>query len=153
MGRNCLRSLIDHPAIELAGVYVYGAGKDGKDAGELARRPLTGVIATRDVEQVHALDADVVVHAARLAPPYGAHDADLERLLASGRAGGRLPSRRHESAHRSIALKWSKASIVCECQIRTTSSRRSASVQCPRASICRVRTGGWRLPHRQRGIG
>lgn len=85
MGKNCLRALIDHPAMELAGVYVYGADKAGKDAGEIARRPPTGVLATRDVEEILALDADVVVHAARLAPPYGSHDADILRLLASGK--------------------------------------------------------------------
>ena len=85
MGRNCLRAVIDHPAMELAGVYVYGEGKAGRDAGEIARRPATGVIATRDVDEILALDADVVIHAARLAPPYGAHDAELARLLASGK--------------------------------------------------------------------
>ena len=85
MGKNCLRALIDHPAMELVGVYVYGADKAGKDAGDLARRAPTGVMATRDVEEILALDADVVVHAARLAPPYGSHDADILRLLASGK--------------------------------------------------------------------
>ncbi len=85
MGKNCLRALIDHPAMELVGVYVYGRDKAGKDAGEIARRPLTGVVATREVGEILALDADVVIHAARLAPPYGAHDADLIRLLESGK--------------------------------------------------------------------
>lgn len=85
MGRNCLRAVLDHPAMQLVGVYVYGEAKAGRDAGELARRPATGVLATRDVEQILALDADVVIHAARLAPPYGAHDAELVRLLASGK--------------------------------------------------------------------
>lgn len=85
MGRACLRAIIDHPALELAGVYVYGRDKAGKDAGEIARRPATGVIATRDVEQILALDADVVVHAARIAPPHGAHDGDIIRLLESGK--------------------------------------------------------------------
>jgi len=83
MGRNVLRAVIDHPAMELVGVYVYGRDKVGKDAGEIARRPLTGVIATNDVEAILRLDADVVIHAARLAPPYGSHDADLLRLLAA----------------------------------------------------------------------
>ncbi len=83
MGKNCLRAVIDHPAMELVGVYVYGRDKVGKDAGEIARRPATGVIATDDEERILALDADVVIHAARLAPPYGSHDADLIRLLAS----------------------------------------------------------------------
>jgi hypothetical protein len=71
--------------MELVGVYVYGADKVGKDAGELARRERTGIIATRDVAAILALDADVVIHAARLAPPYGSHDADLVALLAAGK--------------------------------------------------------------------
>jgi hypothetical protein len=85
MGKNCLRAVIDHPAMELVGLLVYGADKAGRDAGEIARRPTTGVIATRDVEDILALEADVVIHAARLAPPYGSHDADIARLLAAGK--------------------------------------------------------------------
>ena len=85
MGKTCLRAIIDHPAMELVGVYVYGEGKAGLDAGEIARRPPTGVIATRDAEAILALDADVVIHCARLAPPYGSDHADLVRLLASGK--------------------------------------------------------------------
>lgn len=85
MGRNCLRALIDHPAMQLCGVHVYDPRKVGRDAGQLARREPTGVLATNDVEAILALDADVVVHAARIVPPYGAHDADLIRLLASGK--------------------------------------------------------------------
>ncbi len=85
MGKNCLRAVIDHPAMQLVGLYVYGAAKAGRDAGEIARRPITGVLATRDAEEILALDADVVIHAARLAPPYGSHDAEILRLLASGK--------------------------------------------------------------------
>jgi 2,4-diaminopentanoate dehydrogenase len=85
MGKNVLRAMIDHPAMELVGVYVYGADKAGKDAGEIARRPLTGVRATNDVREILALDADVVVHAGRIVPPYGSHDADIVALLESGK--------------------------------------------------------------------
>jgi len=85
MGKSCLRAVIDHPAMELVGLFVYGDDKVGRDAGDIARRAPTGVIATRDVDQILALDADVVIHAARLAPPYGSHDADILKLLASGK--------------------------------------------------------------------
>jgi len=85
MGKNCLRAVIDHPAMEVAGVYVYGQGKVGQDAGDIARRPETGIHATNDIEEILSLDADVVIHAARISPPYGSHDADLIRLLASGK--------------------------------------------------------------------
>jgi len=85
MGKSCLRAVIDHPAMELVGLYVYGDDKAGRDAGDIARRAPTGVIATRDVDQILALDADVVIHCARLAPPYGSHDDEILRLLASGK--------------------------------------------------------------------
>ena len=85
MGKNCLRAVIDHPAMELVGVYVYSRDKAGKDAGDIARRPATGVIATNDVDEILALDADVVIHAARIAPPYGSHDAEILQLLAAGK--------------------------------------------------------------------
>jgi 2,4-diaminopentanoate dehydrogenase len=85
MGRNTLRAVIDHPAMQLVGVFVYGASKVGRDAGELSRRPATGVIATNDRRAIAALDADVVIHAGRIVPPYGSHDADLITLLESGK--------------------------------------------------------------------
>lgn len=85
MGKTCLKAIIEHPGVELAGLYVYGEQKVGKDAGDIARRPQTGVFATNDVEQILATKADVVVHAARLAPPYGSHDDEIVRLLESGK--------------------------------------------------------------------
>lgn len=83
MGKAALRSMIDHPGVDVVGVYVYGASKVGRDAGELANRPPTGVLATNDVDAILALGADVVVHAGRLGP-YGSHDDDLVRILESG---------------------------------------------------------------------
>ena len=85
MGKSCLRAVIDHPAMELIGLYVYGDDKAGRDAGDIARRAPTGVIATRDIDEILALEADVVIHCARLAPPYGSHDAEILKLLASGK--------------------------------------------------------------------
>ena len=84
MGKAVLRTVIDHPGTELAGVYTYSDRKAGRDAGELAGRPPTGVLATNDVAQILALDSDVVVHAGRIGP-YGSHDADFIRLLESGK--------------------------------------------------------------------
>ena len=85
MGKTCLRAVIDHPDLELAGLLVYSGSKAGKDAGEIAHRDTTGVTATRDVEKILALDADVVIHAPRLQPPYTHHNKDICRLLASGK--------------------------------------------------------------------
>ncbi|WP_417490539.1 hypothetical protein [Maricaulis sp.] len=85
MGKTCLRAVIDRPDLELVGLFVYGERKAGLDAGEIARRPATGVVATQSIEDILALDADVVIHAARLDPPFERHDADILRLLRSGK--------------------------------------------------------------------
>lgn len=85
MGKTCLQAVIDHPAMELSGLYVYSDAKAGKDAGAIARRQPVGVAATADVDEILALDADVVIHCARISPPFGSHDAELVRLLESGK--------------------------------------------------------------------
>jgi hypothetical protein len=46
MGKTCLRAVIDHPDLELVSLYVCSDRKAGRDAGEIARRNPTGVIAT-----------------------------------------------------------------------------------------------------------
>ncbi len=85
LGRTSLRRLIDAPDIELVGVYVYGAAKAGQDAGVIARRPATGVLATSDIEAILATSADVVIHTPRITLPYDAMADDVCRLLASGK--------------------------------------------------------------------
>ena len=85
MGRPCLRAILDDPRMELVGLYVYSDDKVGKDGGELARMPPCGVKATNRIEDILTLDADVVVHCARIGPRYGLHDEEIIRLLASGK--------------------------------------------------------------------
>ena len=85
IGRTSLRRLIDMPAHQLVGVYVYGAGKVGRDAGDLARRPATGVAATDSVDAICAIPADVVLHTPRITLPYDALVDDVVRLLRSGK--------------------------------------------------------------------
>lgn len=85
VGRSALRQILDHPELELAGVLVHGADKDGADAGALCGRPATGVRATRDVEAILAADADCVVYTATAdRRPFDAVK-DLARILASGK--------------------------------------------------------------------
>jgi hypothetical protein len=85
MGRSCLRAVIDRPDTEIVGLYVYGAAKAGKDAGEIVCREPTGVAATRNMEDILALDADLVIHCARIQKNYAVHDEDILRLLRSGK--------------------------------------------------------------------
>jgi len=87
IGKTCLRQVIDHPDLELVGLYVYSDKKVGKDAGEIARRPETGIKATNSVDEIIALDADVVLHLP-LNPPvtFDEHDEVIKRLLRSGKS-------------------------------------------------------------------
>ena len=58
VGRRSLRAIVDHPELELVGLYAHGTDKRGRDAGELAGIGATGVRATGDVEELLALGAD-----------------------------------------------------------------------------------------------
>ena len=85
MGKTCLRAIIDHPELELAGLFVYSDKKVGMDAGDIVYREKTGVIATNDIEEILSIDADVVFHTPKIHPPYSYHNEDICRLLASGK--------------------------------------------------------------------
>lgn len=85
MGRTALRRTLDDPSLTLAGVYVYSAAKSGKDAGDLVRRPPTGILATADRAAILATEADVVIHTPRITLPYDALVPDVEALLRSGK--------------------------------------------------------------------
>lgn len=85
VGRYALRQILDHPELELAGVYVTSDAKAGRDAGELCGRPATGVRATRDEEALLALAADCVVYTATAdRRPFDAVK-DVARILAAGK--------------------------------------------------------------------
>jgi 2,4-diaminopentanoate dehydrogenase len=84
MGRTALRRIIDHPDLELVGVYVYDPRKVGRDAGELARRPSTGVAATNRIADIVASKPDVVLHTPRLTEPYSRQNDDVIELLGAG---------------------------------------------------------------------
>lgn len=86
IGKTCLRQVIDHPDLELVGLYVHSPQKVGKDAGEIARRGRTGVRATNLVDEILAIDADVVLYLPL--NPGGTlidHDETIRRLLRSGK--------------------------------------------------------------------
>ena len=99
IGKTCLRAVLDRPDMSLAGVYVYAARKAGQDAGAIARYPDTGILATRSIEEILALDADVVIHTARLQLPYEQHDEDICALLRSGKNVITTAGQHYPAAH------------------------------------------------------
>src|SRR5499426_3306733 len=79
VGRRAVRAIVEHPELELVGLYAHGADKVGHDAGELCGLPRLGVRATRDVDELLALRADCVNYNGLLP------DVDaIERFLAAG---------------------------------------------------------------------
>lgn len=80
VGRRALRAILEHPEMELVGVYVYGPDKVGKDAADLCGLPAkTGILATNRIEDVLSLAPDCVSYNA-LIPNVD----EMVRLLESG---------------------------------------------------------------------
>ncbi|OHV57186.1 dihydrodipicolinate reductase [Pseudofrankia sp. BMG5.36] len=79
MGKKAIRGVIGHPDLELVGLYVHSADKEGKDAGVLAGIDPVGILATRDIEDVLALAPDCVLYMQE-----GFDVDDLAQLLSAG---------------------------------------------------------------------
>jgi hypothetical protein len=79
VGREALKAILVHPALELAGVLVHSEEKSGRDAGDLCDARATGILATRDKDAIVGGDADCVVYAPRY--------ADVDEVCALLRSG------------------------------------------------------------------
>ncbi len=79
VGASAIRAVLEDPRLELVGVYAYSPSKVGKDAGEIASVPATGVKATDDVNALLALKPDCVVYM-----PQWPDVATVERILEAG---------------------------------------------------------------------
>jgi 2,4-diaminopentanoate dehydrogenase len=88
IGSHSLRSVIDHPNLDLVGLYVYSEDKAGRDAGELAGTAPTGVRATREIDDILALRPDCVL--------YMADRVDVDVLCRLLEAGVNVVSTRSE---------------------------------------------------------
>ncbi|MEV6772639.1 diacylglycerol kinase [Nocardia sp. NPDC051030] len=85
VGRRTLRSIIARPELELVGVWVSSAAKEGKDAGELAGLDIdTGVTATTDAAALLALKPDCIVHTAMADDRLAEAVEDLKTFLRAG---------------------------------------------------------------------
>jgi hypothetical protein len=84
VGIPAIRTVVANPALELAAVIVHSAAKEGRDAGELAGLPATGVRATRDVAGVLAARPDALFYAANQDFRAGEAQDDMLRCLAAG---------------------------------------------------------------------
>ena len=80
VGTRALRTLIEHPALDLVGLWVNSDAKRGRDAGVIAGIDPCGVIATGSVDDLVAMDAGCVLYMRQ-----GTDMNELCRLLASGK--------------------------------------------------------------------
>lgn len=120
VGSRSLRAVIEHPALDLVGVYVTSAAKAGKDAAELCGldEP-TGIKATDSVEAIMAVEADCVLYM----PAYTDFD-QVCRLLASGR---NVVTPRGEFLHPAAMKPENRAKIEAACREGGTSIHSSGS--------------------------
>ncbi|MBP2367544.1 NAD(P)H-dependent amine dehydrogenase family protein [Pseudonocardia parietis] len=79
VGGRSLRAVIEHPDLDLVGVYAHSATKVGRDAGELCDLPSTGVKVTADHAEIVGLKADCVLYM-----PFRAESDVLVALLEAG---------------------------------------------------------------------
>lgn len=63
VGVAAIRGVLEHPELELAGCWVHSEAKAGKDVGEIIGSEPLGVTATNSLDDILALDADVVIYA------------------------------------------------------------------------------------------
>lgn len=80
VGIEALAGIVDSPSLELVGLRVYSPQKVGRDAGELLGREPLGVVATDNVDEILALDADCVCYT-----PLMFNLDDITGLLRSGK--------------------------------------------------------------------
>src|SRR3954462_15445617 len=79
IGTRSLRAVIEHPELELVGVYVHSPEKAGRDAGDLCSVAPTGVAATNAIADVIAARPDCVLYM-----PQRCDFDEVCRLLESG---------------------------------------------------------------------
>jgi 4-hydroxy-tetrahydrodipicolinate reductase len=79
IGTGAMRAVIEHPQMQLVGLYVFSDSKAGRDAGEVCGGGPIGVTATRSIDDIIAAKPDCVVYTPLLMEP-----DDLCRLLEAG---------------------------------------------------------------------
>lgn len=119
IGLRSLRTLIEHPGLELVGLYVYGDAKVGRDAGELCGLPATGVKATRNIEEILALKADCVV--------YMPQTIDVDHLCRLLESGSNVVTTRTEFHHPASVDSAIRERIEAACQRGGTSIHSTGS--------------------------
>ncbi|HZU80953.1 MAG TPA: hypothetical protein VE991_13630 [Acidimicrobiales bacterium] len=119
IGSRAMRAVIEHPQLELVGLVVHGADKEGRDAGELCGTEPVGVTATRSVEDALALRPDCVLYM-----PQG---CDFDALAAVLGSGANVVTTRGEFHHPPSMDPARRAQIEAACAAGASSIHSTGS--------------------------
>ncbi len=119
IGSRALQGIIDHPDLELVGLWVHSAEKAGLDAGALCDRPATGVLATNDLDAIVTLQSDCVIYT-----PRALVADEVCALLASG---ANVVTTRGEFHHRDSIDADLRTQVEAACAAGATSIHSTGS--------------------------
>jgi hypothetical protein len=119
VGSRALRRAIEHPDLDLVGVYVHSAAKAGRDAGELAGLAPIGVAATSSIKDVIALRPDCVL--------YMPHVCDYDEICAILASGANIVTTRMELQNPAALDPAIAARVEAACQAGGTSIHATGS--------------------------
>jgi 2,4-diaminopentanoate dehydrogenase len=113
IGTRSLQRVIEHPDMELVGLWVHSPDKAGRDAGDLCGLPPTGVLATNDVAAIVATPADCVL--------YMRQGTDIDELCALLESGKNVVTTRGDFHHPRTMDADVRARIEAACHAGNTS--------------------------------
>lgn len=119
IGAHALRAVIEHPDLELVGVYVYAPQKSGLDAGALCDLGPTAVAATDDIDEILSLGADCVLYTPRR--------CDLDEVARILSSGSNIVTTRHEFHHPSALDPAARLRIEAACHAGNASVHSTGS--------------------------
>jgi 4-hydroxy-tetrahydrodipicolinate reductase len=114
IGARSLRAVIEHPELDLVGLYVHSGDKVGRDAGELCGLGPTGVVATNEIDDIIGLRPDCVL--------YMPQECDFDELARLLESGANVVTTRGEFHHPP------SLDAVARTQIETACNRGGASI-------------------------
>ena len=113
IGTRSLQRVIEHPDMELVGLWVHSPDKAGRDAGDLCGLPPTGVLATNDVAAIVATPADCVL--------YMRQGTDIDELCALLESGKNVVTTRGDFHHPRTMDAGIRARVEAACRAGDTS--------------------------------
>lgn len=119
IGRRSLRAVIEHPDLDLVGVYVYSETKAGQDAGELCGVAPTGIAATCNIDDIVAAKPDCVL--------YMADRVDVDALCRLLESGANVVSTRMEFHRRESMEPAMRERVEAACRAGGTSLHSTGS--------------------------